>query len=187
MFQVALLASYTLLIYLFGASLREPFLAIAILGFACVSALGGLFKSLRAGCWRAEYFLFAIAFTLSALLAWVWPSGLGSRSAPLLISIAFFAFFAHALASGNYFLDAFIKHAPRARALKSYDAFLLFSHRLWCVALGVNVAIHMSVLFWDGGSLWAFYSLIGWYLFFGLTFLINFGWGEWLVYQEKRS
>ncbi len=99
---------------------------------------------------------------------------------PLLLSIAFLAFFLYSLYRGRYPLIAWIERAKKRPLTPAEREDVVVSHRFWVAVLLLNTLIHATLVLREGTLVWAIYSFAGWYLLFGAAIALQ------IAYVHRR-
>jgi len=99
-------------------------------------------------------------------VVWYADSAQLFKALPALISALFFVKFTDAVIRKKPFLAAMVKKTPKIEWTQKKLAYIDSSHGYWAVVSGINTAIQIAMLF-APMSVWALYTTVGWYLFFG--------------------
>ena len=107
----------------------------------------------------------AFAAVIGAVV-WIVESATLFKVLPALISALFFIKFAEAVIRNKPFLAGMVQKTPKMKWTEEKLAYINSSHGYWMAVSGINTVIQLMMLF-APMNIWALYTTLGWYLFFG--------------------
>ena len=105
---------------------------------------------------------------LIGAVVWYVDSAQLFKALPALISALFFVKFADAVVRKRPFLASMVKKTPKIKWTEEKLAYIDSSHGYWMIVSGINTFIQVIMLF-APMPVWALYTTVGWYLFFGIA------------------
>jgi hypothetical protein len=97
---------------------------------------------------------------------------------PVLISATFFVLFVDATINKRALILNFTKKFYKKELSQAEEVFLKNGDSYWSAITLINTLIQLGLVFYENNTLWAFYSSVGWYIFFFISLIIQILYGR---------
>ncbi len=97
---------------------------------------------------------------------------------PVFISATFFTLFVDATINKRELILGFTKKFYKKELSQGEILFLKNGDGFWAVVTFINTLIQLTLVFYGTDSLWAFYSSVGWYIFFFTSLFVQIIYGR---------
>ncbi len=113
---------------------------------------------------------------------------ISARMIPSLISLFFFLLFLSAYLSKKALVLSFTKRFYKKILTGKEEQFLKNSDLYWAFITFLNVVIQTLFGLFSNDYIWAFYSSIGWYIYFFTALTVQIIYGKWYnIDKEERE
>jgi len=97
---------------------------------------------------------------------------------PVLSAMAFFGIFAYSVLKKNELIYKFTTRVYKKKLSDEEILFLKQGDFFWAVAIFIYAMFLLSLVYLATDEVWAFFSSIGWYIYFGITLFIQVTYGK---------
>lgn len=141
-----------------------------MLGLGMILGAYGLYRNRERGELLAPLLITAIGG-----LAYFANDPTALRLYPMILSLAFLAYFITARIRKSYPLIGWVERIKKRPLSSDEHSDLIRSHTFWIGVLSLNTAVHLVLVFHDNILWWAAYAFAGWYLLFGAAIALQIG------------
>lgn len=127
---------------------------------------------------KLEDFIITSIYLLLLAVAYFNNSFESVKFIPVFTAMTFFVIFANSAIKKNELIFKFTKTFYKKKLTDAEAIFLKKGDSFWAVAILIYIIILMSLVYYGDNILWAFYSSIGWYIYFSLVLIIQIIYGK---------
>lgn len=122
-------------------------------------------------------------YVLLLLLAYFNSSFEIVKFIPVFISATFFALFIDATMHKREIILSFTKRFYKKELSQKEVLFLKNGDAFWVVVTFINTLIQFTLVFYGSNAIWAFYSSVGWYIFFFTSLIVQIIYGRFYAFK----
>lgn len=127
---------------------------------------------------KYENLIIVTIYLLLLSIAFV-DSSIGAvKLIPVFTAMVFFAIFVHSAVYKKELIFKFTKKIIHNEMSEAETLFLKNGDTFWAVAVFLYITILIGITFYGDDTLWAFFSSIGWYIYFFTVLLIQIIYGK---------
>lgn len=127
---------------------------------------------------KSEDFIILSIYLLLLSVAYYNNSFESVKLIPIFTAMTFFVIFANSTLNNKELIFKFTKKIYKKDLSDAETIFLKKGDRFWAGAILIYIIVLMGLVYYGDDTLWAFYSSIGWYIYFCLVLLIQIIYGK---------
>ncbi|MCD6173259.1 MAG: hypothetical protein J7J96_05615 [Sulfurimonas sp.] len=120
------------------------------------------------------------------ILAYILSSMEFVKIIPALISAIFFLLFLMAYIQKKKLILSFTKKFYKKKLGEEEERYIAHGDGYWAVVTFINTLIQLVLAFYASDSLWAFYSSVGWYIYFFIALFFQIIYGKFYITKANQ-
>ncbi len=134
---------------------------------------------------KTEDFVILAIYLVLLSLAYYFDNFETVKFIPVLSAMTFFTIFALSAMHNNEIIYKFTTKVYKKKLSDGEIKFLKKGDRFWAVAIFIYAMFLLYLVYYSNDAMWAFFSSIGWYIYFGVTLFVQVTYGK--LYAIKLS
>lgn len=135
---------------------------------------------------RAKDLLVPFLYFILMLFAYLFDSFTSLKMIPALLSGFFFILFFNAYVKQQHLVLFFVQKFYRKKLRVAQEHFIAQSDGYWMGVTFVNFVIQFLFVFTHNDYVWAFYSSVGWYIFFTFALLTQIFYEKFFNFTKEK-
>ena len=132
---------------------------------------------------KSEDFVIITIYLLLLCFAYFYASFEAVKFIPVLTALTFSAIFTHASIKREELIFKFTTKFYKKELASDEIIFLKKGDSFWAIAIFIYAIFLLSLVYFSDDTMWAFFSSIGWYIYFFTTLLVQIIYGK--IYAIK--